>query len=77
MVYLSSCAERGHLEAVQCGFENGSGRSVIPWTSADARTKNANVPGVVARVEICSEPLRPENESCELAVATLSTHSGG
>jgi hypothetical protein len=39
------------------------------------RTKNANELDGVTRVEICSEPLRPENESRELAVVALSTHS--
>jgi hypothetical protein len=57
-------------------FENFSGRIVIPWTSADTRTKNTNELDVVASSRTKPDSVRPKNESYELAVVTLSTHSG-
>jgi len=49
---------------------------VIPPIFADARTKNTNELDVVASARTNPDALRPKNESYELAVVPLSTHSG-
>jgi hypothetical protein len=48
---------------------------VLPWISADTRTKNANELDVVAIDLHGGKPLRPKTENYELAVVALSIHT--